>query len=48
MTTEYVLQALANTTTEDKDALENLTIIKSTLPQSLNQAQEAFVLSKQL
>ena len=43
------LQALACAAMEDKEAMENLTIINLTLSQSLNQAQETIsVLSKQL
>ena len=49
MMTAYALQAFANETMEDKEAMENLTSINIKLSQSLNQVQEAtLVLSKHL
>ena len=41
--TEDELQSLENATIEDKEAMENLTIIILKLSQSITQAQEAIL-----
>ena len=41
--TEYELQSLENATIEDKETMENLTIIILKLSQSITQAQEAIL-----